>query len=437
MKISFKAKNAILIGMLCSVSYLAVYIARNVLSAATPQMLESGAYSSAYIGKVSSMYFIFYAVGQLVNGAIGDKIKAKYMISTGLLLAGAMSLLFPYMSAFPNAAMVIYALTGFFLAMIYGPMTKIVSENTEPIHATRCSLGYTFASFLGSPLAGAMAAVLVWQSVFIASSAVLFIMAVTAFVCFIIFEKKGLVKYGQYKPKEKGKANLKVLLKYDIIKFSLIAVITGVVRTAVVFWLPTYIAQYLGFSAKTSAAIFTAATLALSSAAFISVFVYERLNRDMNKTVFIMFVSATLFFGGAYFIKLSAVNIIFLTLAIIASNGAATMLWSRYCPGLRDTGMVSSVTGFLDFLSYMSASAANIIFANAAESVGWSNLILIWMGIMVAGVLVAFPYSRLKKKDACRCEAPESYESGVSEQIQADSETAASDENIHSDSTEI
>ena len=130
MKISQKAKNAIYIGVLCSVSYLAVYIARNILSAVTPQMVEGG-YTEAYIGSISSLYFIFYAVGQLINGAIGDKIKAKWMICIGLSGAGVTNLIFTYIVDMPHTAMIVYALTGFFLSMIYGPMTKVVSENTE------------------------------------------------------------------------------------------------------------------------------------------------------------------------------------------------------------------------------------------------------------------------------------------------------------------
>ena len=84
MKISQNAKKAIMIGSLCSVSYFAVYIARNILGAVTPQMVEEG-YSEAFIGRISSLYFVTYAVGQLINGAIGDRIKAKYMICIGLL----------------------------------------------------------------------------------------------------------------------------------------------------------------------------------------------------------------------------------------------------------------------------------------------------------------------------------------------------------------
>lgn len=395
MKLSANAKKAVKIGSLCSVSYFAVYIARNILGAVTPQMVEAG-YSEAYIGRMSSLFFMAYAVGQLINGAIGDKIKAKWMISMGLLGAGVMNFLFTQTAATPVAATVVYGLTGYFLSMIYGPMTKVVSENTEPIHATRCSLGYTFASFFGSPGAGLLATLLVWQSVFAVSSAVLAVMAVTGFVFFTVFERQGIVKYGQYKPEKKGVGNIKVLLKHRIVKFSVISILTGVVRTSVVFWLPTYIAQYLGFSAKTAASIYTAATLVISMTSFIAVFIYERLRRDMDKTILLMFSSAALFFVLTYLVKIPAVNMVFIVLAIMSSNGAASMLWSRYCPSLRDTGMVSSATGFLDFLSYMAAATANLVFANAATTIGWGWLILVWFGLMLVGIAIALPYEKMK-----------------------------------------
>ena len=92
------------------------------------------------------------------------------------------------------------------------------------------------------------------------------------------------------------------------------------------------------------------------------------------------------------------VNIIFLVLAIMASNCAATMMWSRYCPSLRDTGMVSSATGFLDFMSYIAASVSSTLFANAVASIGWDNLILVWFGLMVLGIIVALPYDKFPKK---------------------------------------
>ena len=60
--------------------------------------------------------------------------------------------------------------------------------------------------------------------------------------------------------------------------------------------------------------------------------------------------------------------------------------------------MVSSATGFIDFMSYMSASISSTLFANAVNSIGWGNLILVWFGLMVAGIIVALPYNKLLKK---------------------------------------
>lgn len=75
---SSSARNAILIGTLCSVSYLGVYFARNILSVVTPQIIEGGVYTEEYIGSISSMFFTFYAVGQLINGLVGDKIEEHF-----------------------------------------------------------------------------------------------------------------------------------------------------------------------------------------------------------------------------------------------------------------------------------------------------------------------------------------------------------------------
>lgn len=403
-KIKPELRNAIYIGSLCATSYLAVYFARNILGAVTPQMTESGAFTDSYLGKAGSFYFVFYAIGQLINGMIGDKIKARYMLSLGLLFAGITNLAFSLITInSPELALWVYGLTGFFLAMIYGPMTKVVAENTEPKYTTRCSLGYTFSSFFGSPLAGIVAGLMTWQSVFALGTGILFAMSACCFGFFLYFEKKGIVKYGQFKQvKDDGQKRslfetVKLLVSREIVKFSLIAMLTGIVKTAVIFWLPTYINQYLGFSTKDSSFIYSAATLVISLTAFISVFVYERLGHNMNKTILIMFTASAIFFALTYLIKIPILNICFITLAVMGSNAAATMLWSKYCPSLRDTGVVSSATGFLDFLSYIAAAISNAVFPGAVGVIGWKGLIAVWIGLMILGVIVALPYKKFKK----------------------------------------
>jgi sugar phosphate permease len=219
-------------------------------------------------------------------------------------------------------------------------------------------------------------------------------MGVACFLCFSVMERRGIVRYNQYHvpKKESKKGSLKILLEHQIVKFSFVSILTGVVRTSVIFWLPTYISQALGFNPQQSSAIYSVATLLIASAAFLSVFVYELLGRNMDKTLLLMFAASTLFFLGMFFVKQPFVNIGLMVLAIIGANAAATMLWSRYCPGLRDTGMVSGATGFLDFLSYMAAAIANLVFPSAVSVIGWNNLILVWAGLVLVGTVISLPW---------------------------------------------
>ena len=278
-------------------------------------------------------------------------------------------------------------------------MTKVVAESTEPLYTTRCSLGYTFASFLGSPAAGLLALIFSWQGAFVASSVALVLMGILVFIFFAIFEKSGVVKYGERGRSSEKKNDIRVLFDRGIVRFSLISILTGVIRTSVVFWLPTYIAQYLSFTEETALTIFSASTIVIATTSFIVIFFFEKVfHYDMDKTILWMFVASSLFFLLTFFISLPALNIVFIVLAIMASGGAATMLWSRYCPGLKDTGFVSSATGFLDFLSYSAAALANLLFSRAIDTIGWKWMILIWCGLVTLGIFVSIPYREIFKK---------------------------------------
>ena len=221
------------------------------------------------------------------------------------------------------------------------------------------------------------------------------------FLAFFLLERKGIVRYNQYKAEKSKSAvgGFKVLFRHQIVKFTFLSIVTGVVRTSVVFWLPTYLSQKLGYSSEDAALIFTVATFIIAFAPFIAIFLYERLHYNMNLTVLIAFIASSCSFFGVFFVAEPLLNVIFLVLGIISSNMAASMVWSRYCLSLRDTGMVSGVTGFLDFVSYMAAAASSAIFANAVAVIGWNNLVLVWLALMIFGVIISLPYNKLKKKD--------------------------------------
>ncbi len=186
-------------------------------------------------------------------------------------------------------------------------------------------------------------------------------------------------------------------MKRGIVKFTLVSILTGVIRTTVVFWLPTYLSERLEFGPEKADLIFTVTSFIIAFSTFIGVGIYEILRRKMNLTLFLSFLASAVFFLLTFFVRDPVVNIVFLVASILFSNCATTMLWSVYCPSLSDTGLVSSATGFLDFASYMAAAASSSIFANSVSVIGWDGLVLIWFALMVIGVIVSLPYEKLKK----------------------------------------
>ena len=122
----------------------------------------------------------------------------------------------------------------------------------------------------------------------------------------------------------------------------------------------------------------------------------EKLKQNLDLSIFLFFGVSALCFLGVFFISQPVINMALMVIAMIFSNCASSLMWSRYCPSLYDTGMLSSATGFLDFCSYMAASISSKLFAGAVGTIGWSNLILVWTGLMACGVLLAIP--RRKKQ---------------------------------------
>ena len=296
--------------------------------------------------------------------------------------------------------LVAYGLVGFFLSMLYAPLTKLIVENTRPKHAENCCLGLALASLLGVPVAGVVALFFNWVGAFVFGGFVLIIVGCLFFLCVIWFEKQKIVQYQVIVKGEKQSGNFKILLQHQIIRFSLVSILTGVVRTSVAFWIPTYLSQYLGYSVTVSASIYAVMTCVWSTAPYIGNWIlYERvLKRNMNGTLLVSFAVSSACFVFTFVLKIPFLNIVFLSIALLAESVAANMLWSVYCPSLRDTGMVSSATGYLDFLSYTAAGVANLLFANAISTIGWGNLILVWAALMGAGIIVSIPWKKFSNR---------------------------------------
>ncbi len=275
MQITKELKKAIIIGFVCISSYLASYYMRNILSVCTPEMLKTGLFTKELVGSFSSVYFFAYAIGQLINGIIGDRIRAKNMVMAGLNLCGVASVIFPFCNVI-EVRLVLFFLMGFALSMLRGPLIKTISENTRPDYAKVCCVFFSFASFAGPLIASLFAMVFNWKYTFVVSGISCVCIALVAYAVLSNLEKRKVINPMDIKQSSrKPKSVLSVFKLDNYIFYLFVSAIVEISAISINFWLPTYFCEHLGFQKDVANGIFSLITFICSFIPFIALIVLK------------------------------------------------------------------------------------------------------------------------------------------------------------------
>ncbi len=384
------------IGSFCIATYLASYVTRNILSVSTPEMIKEAFFTKEYTGLLSSICFIFYAAGQLINGFIGDRVHPKYMIIMGLGISSASTFVIPI---FDNRILhfTAFALIGFGLSMLRGPLMKVISENTAATHARMICTLFSMAGFAGPLIASILSIFFKWRAVFTATGVISVIITVLAVAAITTLEKRGEIKFV---PKyDKGIAGILNVFKLeDFIFYMLISSIGEIAGSSITFWIPTYTTEHLGFSNDAASTIYSVVSFSTLFTPFITLLIYEKLIRNGIKLALVMYVISAVFFIAVRFTAAPVLNVSMLIIAKVAAAAASSIVWSAYIPGLARSGKVSSANGVIDAAGYAMASLANVLFSTFVGRLGWGGIVNMWYIIMLIGAAVSFIKLIMKKK---------------------------------------
>jgi MFS transporter len=384
------------IGSFCIATYLASYVTRNILSVSTPEMIKEAFFTKEYTGLLSSICFIFYAAGQLINGFIGDRVHPKYMIIMGLGISSVSTFVIPI---FDNRILhfTAFALIGFGLSMLRGPLMKVISENTAATHARMICTLFSMAGFAGPLIASILSIFFKWRAVFTATGVISVIITVLAVAAITTLEKRGEIKFV---PKyDKGIAGILNVFKLeDFIFYMLISSIGEIAGSSITFWIPTYTTEHLGFSNDAASTIYSVVSFSTLFTPFITLLIYEKLIRNGIKLALVMYVISAVFFIAVRFTAAPVLNVSMLIIAKVAAAAASSIVWSAYIPGLARSGKVSSANGVIDAAGYAMASLANVLFSTFVGRLGWGGIVNMWYIIMLIGAAVSFIKLIMKKK---------------------------------------
>ena len=384
------------IGSFCIATYLASYVTRNILSVSTPEMIKEAFFTKEYTGLLSSICFIFYAAGQLINGFIGDRVHPKYMIIMGLGISSVSTFVIPI---FDNRILhfTAFALIGFGLSMLRGPLMKVISENTAATHARMICTLFSMAGFAGPLIASILSIFFKWRAVFTATGVISVIITVLAVAAITTLEKRGEIRFV---PKyDKGIAGILNVFKLeDFIFYMLISAIGEIAGSSITFWIPTYTTEHLGFSNDAASTIYSVVSFSTLFTPFITLLIYEKLIRNGIKLALVMYVISAVFFIAVRFTAAPVLNVSMLIIAKVAAAAASSIVWSAYIPGLARSGKVSSANGVIDAAGYAMASLANVLFSTFVGRLGWGGIVNMWYIIMLIGAAVSFIKLTMNKK---------------------------------------
>jgi OPA family sugar phosphate sensor protein UhpC-like MFS transporter len=167
-------------------AYASYYLCRVNFAVAQPAILkEFPTWTSAQIGTIPSTYAAVYAVGQIVNGTLGQRYGARRLMTLALLAASVTNLLFSFCSSF-GAMRLLWACNGWFQSAGWSLMVHTLSNwHTSARRGMligRLSTCYTVGNVLSWLLAGFLCESHGWRAAFLVPSFLLLPMAAIFFL---------------------------------------------------------------------------------------------------------------------------------------------------------------------------------------------------------------------------------------------------------------
>lgn len=380
--------NAGIVGSITIISYVANYFLRNMLGTLTPFILKSTSYTKEYLAMLSSLYMIAYAAGQLFNGVLGDFIKPKNMVLIGLIAAGAVSMVFPFVS-YNIVHVMCFIVLGYGLSMVRGPLMKIISENMKPNQARITCVFFSFSSFAGPLIASLISMIFEWKTAFLAAGFLTAIIAISSYTSLTVLEKRSLISYKQMK-------SFKLSEMFGVFKiegfavYIIIACLVEIAATSISFWIPTFLNEYLSFNENKANMVFSVISLVRAIIPFVALWIYKLCGENEVVVMKMSYAVSVIAFAALLIVPKGIQTVVLLMIALAMNSLVSALLWSIYIPSLGKTGRVSSINGILDCTGYVAASAATSLFAQIVLKFSWKGLIAAWGIIPIIGLITAY-----------------------------------------------
>ncbi len=384
------------------IAYSVLYFMRLNISLALTDMGADLSFTSSQLGIITSAFFWCYAIGQLINGFLGDRLSARFMVFTGLFGSAVLNGILSFSHSY-YIILICWGANGIFQSMLWSPIVKCVAEHFEGEKKTAVSFALSITQVIGYMCAWtgsyALNTCINWRYVFRVPALLGFVFAGIWLITF---------RYSSGKPKATKKQSVSLMRQPVILGFlgiiAVFSVLFGLVKSSIDTWLPTLITE-VGVL-PSGGIIITLLVVPLMN--FLGIMLAKssitRLKGNIYRAILFLWGGALLL-GGLTLIlyRISPLAFILSVMVLFGFVYGQTPLFTSFIPlEFAKWDCVSTVTGFVDFAIYLGAAITGAVSGSIlGDGYDWFSLCTYWFIVLLVGLGVAITvyilYGKLRK----------------------------------------
>ena len=389
------SKRSGIIFFIIYLAYISIYVARINLSMAGPELINGNVIDTVQLGILGSVFSTIYAMGRLLNGGIGDKTPPWIMLTIGLAVAGASNILISFLPPFIGI-FILWTTNAYAQSMLWSSVLCAVSALFDGETRKRMTSIMVTSVAMGNILA------IIVNTFFITKFGVEYAFLIPGLFT-LIMGVLVLITARDIKPEEnttkKHISMLQLIKNREVLMMGVPAVMHGVMKENISLWMTVFVVDKYNVDLSVSSFYI----LLIPVIGFIGRTLYPfalRLCGEKENTVsalgfIVCVVSAVLLCVDGVGMLLS---VVLLSLIYTAVSMINTSILSIYPLKFLETGNVASVSGVMDFATYLGGGVASMIYGVVIASFGYVPMFVSWIVISVISVLMLMKINRRKKE---------------------------------------
>lgn len=365
--------------------YCTVYICRYNLTIANAYLELDGIIDTVQYGLMCGVFSATYSIGRLVNGYMGDRADRRLMICGGIALAGISNLAVGFLPPY-QALLVFWAINGYAQSMIWGPLlvtvTSVIDDEHRGIAASFFTSSVAVGSILGIVIANYTILHYGTQWAFFVPAGVALILSMLSAVAY----------RGNYSTAELGNGlSSNVYPRFqEIIPIIVPAFFHGWIKDNVSNWAAAIFSRRFDINIENISGFVLLVPLIGLIGRLIYPMIYKWCGKNEHRVSVVGFVAC----GAASLLLCYSVSVIAaaLCMCLIAAMVSLvnTSMLSMYPMRFADRGNISSISGLMDFATYLGSSVSAVIYGQmlSKDSGHFSWMFVSWIVVSTVSIVI-------------------------------------------------